>query len=125
MPHHDSDTLARIYAATDYGQGVWQMLDTAMISDDWDVAFEGAYRQRFADQPLPPALNLLHTSQRPHYDEETYRQVYSVVHDAAFEQMMAHHVTIAEDDVSYRGALQPAAAAALEAALNHDLTNES
>ena len=123
MPHHDSDTLARIYAATDYGQGVWQMLDTAMISDDWDVAFEGAYRQRFADQPLPPGLSLLHINQRPHYDEKIYRQVQYDVHNAALDQMMEHHVMITEDEASFNAGLEPAAYAALEAALAHDVNS--
>lgn len=115
MTDQDPDALARIYAASDTGHGVWQMLDSAMITRDWDSAFTAAFWQRFGRRP-PPGTTHEEFSLRLHHDEEVYRQVHSAVHAAAFDQMMEHHVMVTDDCPDFGAGLEPAAAAALQAA---------
>lgn len=112
---HDPVALARIYAAHDIGHGVWQMLDTAMISDSWTWEFSVAYKKRFGCEP-PPGLSTLDESGRLEYDQAVYVQVHDEVHNAASNEMMTHAEWVTEDTPSFEPALEPAAAAALEAA---------
>ena len=117
MSERDPVWLARVYVASDTGHQLWQSLDTAMVSIRWDQAFAEAYRERFQQQP-PPGTSLGDFAQRLDYNEATYRRLYAAVHDAALNQMIDHHVKIAEDSVDYDAALEPAAAAALETAFH-------
>ena len=115
MIEHDPLSVARIYAASDTGHGVWQMLDTGMDTAEWDSAFADAYRERFGEPP-PPGTSLRQHSMRLAYDVDTYQEVYRAGNEAAHFKMMEHAVMVTEDCATFGEALGPAAAAVLETA---------